>query len=240
MQQQQYILNRLPIGIVMLDRECRVVSYSGTAQAVFGERRLEESLGKSIQSAHPEHSRSKIDWLLEQSRAAGSSGCASMLINVPDTVLQLRVIQLRDAQGPSGYCLIVYDVTELTSQPAPRERPAEDTTTRCLYKLPVSVHGRIALLDIDQVAFLHAQGHYTDVCAGGKHHFCSLSVAQLESRLPADRFVKVHRSYIVNLAHATAVCRRDDQLVLSIAGACAHEIPVSRANATRLRGILGV
>ncbi|MBI4987001.1 MAG: LytTR family transcriptional regulator DNA-binding domain-containing protein [Rhodocyclales bacterium] len=241
MRQQQYILNRLPIGIVILDREQRVLSFSGAAAAIFGNERMRASLGQTIQATHPEHSRSKIDWLLEQSREEGTTGYASMLINVPDRVLQLRMVQLGDGAETNGYCLILYDITDLTSRPAATEAPAgEDAACRSLYKLPVSLAGRIALLDIGDVAFLRADGHYTEVCAGGKHYFCSLSLSQLESRLPGERFVRVHRSYIINLAHASAVSRRDEQFAISIAGDCGHEIPVSRVNAPRLRELLGV
>lgn len=239
--QQQYVLNRLPIGVVLLDRECRVVSASETARAVFGEARIRDSLGKSIQAMHPPQSRSKLEWLLQESRTEGSSGYASMLVNVPDRVLQLRVVALGDAGGASGYCLLLYDITHLTSRPRDGDPASEDASAGgCLYKLPVSMEGRIALLDIADVTLLRAQGHYTDACAGGKHYFCGLSLTQLESRLHPERFVKVHRSYIVNLAYATAVDRRDDQLVISVAGECAHRIAVSRGKAARVRALLGV
>jgi len=245
MRDAQYILNRLPIGIVMLDPEHRVVSYSGEAAALFGEDHLKQTLGQPIQSTHPPQSRGKIDWLLHECREGGASGYASMLINMPERVLQLRVVHMADGGGTHGYCLMLYDITHLTSQGAPAQgRPAQEgdntTPSRDLYKLPVSLQGRIALLDIEEVGFLRADGHYTEVCSGGKHYFCNLSLSQLESRLPKERFVRVHRSYIVNLAHASAVRRNDDQLAISIAGNCDHEIPVSRANVPRLRSLLGV
>ncbi len=241
MSQQQDILNRLPIGMVMLDRDHRVVSFSGTAAAVLGTERLRESLGKTIQSVHSEHSRSKIEWLLQQSHNEDASGYASMLINVPDTVLQLRMIQLHDAKGIGGYCLILCDITDLTSHPAVQEPPGgKSPAGRRLFKLPVSMHGRIALLDLGEVAFLRADGHYTLACANGKHYFCSLSLSQLESRLPQDCFVRVHRSYIINLAHACAVLRHDEQFVISMAGNTEEKIPVSRVNVPHLRRLLGV
>lgn len=48
---------------------------------------------------HNESSRSKVEWLLQQSRSEKTSGYASMLINVPDMILQLRISQLHDANG---------------------------------------------------------------------------------------------------------------------------------------------
>jgi hypothetical protein len=237
--QPQYILNRLPIGMVLLDGECRVVGYSRMAASVLGEAKLRDSLGKTIQSIHSPQSGSKIDWLLRRAREEGSSGFASMLINVPDTVLQLRMLQLEGARGVSGYCLILYDITELTSHP-PQPVGSGDESGRLLFKLPISTAGRIALLDVDQVSALEAQGHSTQVHAGSSRFVCTMSLSHLEARLPRDRFVRVHRSYIVNLARANAVRRRDDQFVISMEDDSECEIPVSRHNVPELRRRLGV
>lgn len=141
MSRQQYILNRLPIGLVMLDRECRVQSFSGTAAAIFGAERLCESVGKTIQSLHPGHSRSKTDWLLHQSQNEDASACASMLINVPNTILQLRMARLHDADGISGYCLIMYDITELTHRPTKGE-PAGGENSVEHVKFVISMAGK--------------------------------------------------------------------------------------------------
>lgn len=233
--QRQYVLNRLPIGIVILDAEYRVVSYSGSAEAILGKENLRKSLGKSIQSIHPEHSRAKVEWLISQAREDESSEYASMLINVPDTVLQLRVLQLNDADASSGYCLILYDITDLTSLPT-------DTASsgRSLSKIPISTKGRIALIDVEQITLLRANGHYTDVCVKGKHYFCGISLSQLEARLNPDEYIRVHRSFIVNLAHAEGIDRHNDQFFITMNGTCLHEIPVSRGHATRFRELLGV
>ena len=208
-------------------------------------------LGKTIQSMHPEHAHGKIDWLLAQAAEEKSSDYASMLISVPDTILQLRVVGMYDAEGLAGYNLILYDITGVAAEPAesaaaaePSPAAASEGTVRCLAKLPVSTQGRIALLDIGQAAYLRADGHYTQIFADGKHHFCNLSLSQLEPRLPEDKFVRVHRSYIVNLDFAKAVERRDDHfvIVIAIAGAGAGDqrVPVSRGNLARLRQLLGV
>ena len=234
MPQQQYILNRLPIGVVMLDRDYRLVSFSQTAASLLGETRIHEGLGQTIQSLHTADARGKIEWLIEQSKQEGTSGFASMVINVPDTVIQLRTIQLKDSHGVSGYCLLLYDITTLTSQPAAADGGS-------LFKLPIANGGgRVALLDIDRVTFLRAEGHYTQVHEGKRHFFCGLSLSQLESRLPKERFLRVHRSYIVNLAKAESVHHEGEQLVISMQGAPDDRIPVSRGNIPRVRHLLGV
>ena len=233
--QQQYILNKLPLGIAVLDDEYRLVSFSSSACDVFGEDELRSALGQNIHAIHRESSRAKIDWLLQQATTGQTLDYGSMLINVPDTVLQLRVQRLIGAEGPWGYCLVFYDITDLTSLPA-----TEGERARSLVKLPVSHQGRIALVDIGKVSLLQADGHYTNVCVDGRHHFCGLSLSQLEARLTDDRFIKVHRSSIVNLDHVETVHRDGDQFVLEMSGTCGHQVPVSRGHQPALRERLGV
>jgi hypothetical protein len=241
MPQQQYILNRLPIGLVMLDLECRVRSFSGIAAEVFGDEQIRKSLGMTIRSLHPEQSHSKIEWLLEQSRKEHASDYASMLINVPNRILQLRIIQLSDEKGASGYCLILYDITDLTSLPKIEKISDSNAPgSRSLLKLPVSILGRIALMDIGNISYLRAEGHYTQVSAEGKLYFCNISLSQLETRLPEGRFLRVHRSYIINLAKASGVLLKDEQFVILICGTDEEKIPVSRAKVAQLRELFGV
>jgi PAS domain S-box-containing protein len=238
MSQQRYILNRLPVGLIILDHDYRVVSFSGVAEKVIG-LPLRKCLGKTVQSLHPEYSNSKIELMLKQSNTETDGGYASMLINMPDTILQLRIVRLHDAKGVSGYSLILHDITELASRPA-TEAGGDATAGRNLFKLPVSVQGRIALLDIEDVVYLRAEGHYAQASSEGKLFFCNMSLSQLGPRLPKDRFMRVHRSYIINLAHASAVTRHDDQYLISMAGKTEEKIPVSRVNVPRLRQLLGV
>lgn len=235
-----YIMNSLPLGMVILDREYRVLSYSGAAAAMLGAERMQQTLGQPIDSLHSAHAAGKIRWLLQQ-LDDGKVHYGSMLINVPDTVLQLRVVRLQDADGMCGYCLVIYDITELTSQAPDKTEGADEAPgTRRLLKLPVSAQGHIALLDIERVAFLRAEGHYTQVFAEGKYLFCSMALSQIESRLPADKFFRVHRSYIVNLSHASKITHCDDQYVISVSGGGDEKVPVSRGHVTRLRQIFGV
>jgi len=238
--QQGYILNRLPVGAVTLDAESRVVSFNDTAASILGETALREAVGKPIHAVHSPCARAKIEWLLQQAESDEELGAASMIIDMPGRVLQLRMVRLKDGGNGGGYCLIFYDITGLI--PAPVEAkpaPCEALPLKPFFKVPVSMKDRVVLLDVDQVAFLQAEGHYSHVHTANKRFFCNLPLSQLELRLP-ERFVRVHRSYIVNIARASGVSNRDNQLVIAIEGEPAHEIPVSRNNAPRLRHLLGV
>jgi two-component system LytT family response regulator len=63
----------------------------------------------------------------------------------------------------------------------------------------IKAGGRITFLRTEEVEWIEAQGDYVCLHAGGKKHLLREKMADLESRLPADRFLRIHRSTIVNI-----------------------------------------
>lgn len=83
---------------------------------------------------------------------------------------------------------------------------------------------------VEEVLFFRADEKYTCVHAvGGGEHLIRTPIHELAAQLDPARFVQVHRSTIVNLAHLAGT-RRDEtsRLFLRIKGHAA-ELPVSRA-----------
>lgn len=242
--QTHYLLQRLPIGLVWLDADFRVRGYSPEAAALLGGERLQACLGQAIVNFHPEPARSKVQWLLDQARQGITQ--PAMLINLPDKLLQLRISRVADGlPGEAAhFALLFYEMAspafdETSHEPEVLE-PAAANPEPVLVKLPVAAQGGIVLMDLSQVAYLRAEGHHTLAWVAGRNHFCSLSLSQLAVRLPDSHFLRVHRSYIVNLAHAGAVTRQDDQYRIVLSGAAEEKIPVSRAHVPVLRRRLGV
>lgn len=222
----------------MLDKEYRVISFNDAAGSVLGTDNMAETVGKRVHSLHPGAARDKIQWLFDQAAEKGSSGFVSMLINVPDMIVQLRMIKMRDGHGSGGYCLLCYDITELTSHP--KAQTAQPETPRNLFKIPVSRSGRIALLDVDDVVFIQAEGHYTRIHTYEEDFFCNLSFSQLEPRLSETSFFRVHRSFIVNFQRASGVNNNGDHFVVLMDGDPEREVPVSRSNISQVKELLGV
>ncbi|MFQ1699202.1 MHYT domain-containing protein [Loktanella agnita] len=123
----------------------------------------------------------------------------------------------------------------------PQTTPAHDliVSPRPL-RIPCEKDGRTLFIDPADIAFLRAEGHYTQVYTHLAHHFCIWSMTEATKRLKSQGFLKVHRSYLVNPAHVQQFERLKDN------GLCRFDIPdlppvpVSRANLKVIRAALGV
>ena len=70
--------------------------------------------------------------------------------------------------------------------------------------------------------------------------FCPLAIGDVESRLDGSRFVRVHRSHIVNIDFVCGLKRAGDNGVVELAGADRHTVPVSRSRIGGLKSRLGM
>ena len=92
---------------------------------------------------------------------------------------------------------------------------------------------RVTLLPVETIDWIGAEGDYVRIGSGGGSHLKLQALADLASRLPADRFVRVHRSWVVNVARLSAL--EEGRTAVMADGT---RIPVSRAGAARLKDLL--
>jgi two-component system, LytTR family, response regulator len=74
--------------------------------------------------------------------------------------------------------------------------PATRPLTRLLVRTP---NGAARLLPVGDVDWMEAEENYVRLHAGGESYLVRGTLTSLEERLDAERFVRVHRSHIVNL-----------------------------------------
>ena len=226
-----YQLQRAPVGVVLVDGQGRVRSANALA------RRLLEPVGGAILGAdllalHPEPARAKVQWMLDAARARPDEP-AGMAMTLPFGTLVARVTVVEGEDGP-GWCLIFHLPEGFSLETA---RPA---SADMLVKLPVGSRSGVTLLDVAAIVTLEADGHYTRVHTADGQHFCQLAFADLLRRLDPAAFLRVHRSFIVNLHHAEAIDRRDGQWALVMAAPGRPVVPVSRARVELVRRRLAV
>lgn len=238
-----YLLERFDVGVVHLDSDLHVIGMNDYARRSLP---VQQKLpfGKVVTSFHPEGSRAKVEFLLGQAECPVSNAPPmTMIINIPERVLLIKVSKIGNEQGVTqGYTLVFYDITEVVAKDdegvaqESRERPAK----RQLLKIPTMKANRVVLVDVPTVSFVRSEGHYTWIHAGQASHFCNLNIGDLEGRLDPQVFLRVHRSYIVNLTHVDEIVRDDGRVTLRMMGPAPVDIPVSRTSVPRLMEQLGL
>lgn len=71
----------------------------------------------------------------------------------------------------------------------------------------VETPGRLRSLDVQDILYLKAEKDYTRIHIAGQSYLGSQGISVLEKRLDPQRFLRVHRSYIVNIYHVKEVYR---------------------------------
>lgn len=106
-------------------------------------------------------------------------------------------------------------------------------------KIPVVAGGRTELIGHEQVHYVQAEGDYSRIHVYDRSYLSTASLRELEDALPAELFVRIHRSFLVNLAHVASVRRTGaDRLKLALDDAQHTELDVARRQAPRVRAAL--
>lgn len=66
-------------------------------------------------------------------------------------------------------------------------------------RILIKSSGEIYFLKIDEIDWIEAEGDYMKFHAGGRSHLMRETMARLEARLDPRRFLRIHRSTIVNV-----------------------------------------
>jgi two-component system LytT family response regulator len=77
-------------------------------------------------------------------------------------------------------------------------------TNRIVFKS----RGRILFLSVSDLRWIGAEGNYVRLCTATENHLLRETMAHVEERLDPREFLRVHRSFIVNLKYVKEV-RRD-------------------------------
>lgn len=104
--------------------------------------------------------------------------------------------------------------------------------------LPVEHDGATRYVGVDAVVAVHANAHYTYIFDGSAKLFCPLPISDVEARLDTSRFLRVHRSHIVNIERVVRLKRVGDSGLVELDVAGAYGVPVSRSRLGWLRSAM--
>lgn len=97
-------------------------------------------------------------------------------------------------------------------------------------RIPCERNGGKVFIPAADVAFVRADGHYTQVYTETERHFCVWPITEATKRLTSDGFIKVHRSYIVNPTKVARFERAKDKGRCTFAPDALPPVPVSRSH----------
>ena len=112
-------------------------------------------------------------------------------------------------------------------------RPPGERAQRIVVREGTKVH----IIPVDQLEYAEAQDDYVALHSAGKSYLKQQTISSLAESLDPDRFVRVHRSFLVNLDRVRNVepYTRDIRLAILSTGA---RVPVSRAGYVRLKKLM--
>lgn len=95
----------------------------------------------------------------------------------------------------------------------------------------------VHVLPVGRIDYVEAQDDYVSFQSGGRAWLKEQTLGDLESQLDPRRFVRIHRSYILNIERLTKVelYAKDSRIAILTTGA---KLPVSRAGYQRLQELL--
>jgi len=120
-------------------------------------------------------------------------------------------------------------VQDLASAARMKPSPVE----RILVKDGSKVH----VIPVDKIDYIEAQDDYVAIKSDGKTHLKQERMAELEKELDASKFVRVHRSYILNLERIARIelYAKDSRMAILKDGS---KLLISRAGYDKLKGLL--
>ena len=101
-------------------------------------------------------------------------------------------------------------------------------------RIVVKDGARVHIIPIGQLEYAEAQDDYVALHSGGKSYLKQQTISSLEESLDPARFVRVHRSFLINLECISKIepYTKDSRLAILSSGA---QVPVSRAGYLRLK-----
>jgi two-component system, LytTR family, response regulator len=96
---------------------------------------------------------------------------------------------------------------------------------------------RVHVIPVDKIDYVQAQDDYVCFRSEGKEYLKEQTLGETEASLDPAAFVRIHRSYLLNLARLVRVDQdeRENRIAVLTDG---RRLPVSRAGYQRLSSLL--
>ncbi|TXF99618.1 LytR/AlgR family response regulator transcription factor [Massilia arenae] len=124
-------------------------------------------------------------------------------------------------------------------QPARIEAAVKDAQARQqpLERILIRDGARVHVVAANSIDYIEAQDDYVQICAGGKGYLKHQRLSELEAQLDGAVFVRIHRSYIVNVGAIERIepVSKDNYCAVLKDGV---KLPISRSGYQKVRELL--
>ncbi len=106
-------------------------------------------------------------------------------------------------------------------------------------RIVVKDNGKIKIIPLPQIQYLEAADDYVKIITTDGNFLKKKTMQFFEDSLPAQEFIRIHRSYIVNAQLITRITpyEKDSHMALLTTGI---QLPVSKAGFVKLKQVLGI
>lgn len=110
---------------------------------------------------------------------------------------------------------------------APKKNVQSKSSEEVKNDFYVNIDRRLIKINLPSIYLIEAKGDYINIKTEEKNYIVHFSLKKIEEKLPDSLFLKVHRSYIINLKHIIDI--EDNSVLIK-----KDVIPVSRSNRPEL------
>jgi two-component system LytT family response regulator len=96
---------------------------------------------------------------------------------------------------------------------------------------------KVHVINADRIEHIEAQDDYVQIRSEGKSYLKNQRMAELETQLDAEQFLRIHRSYIVNIAFVDRIeqATKDSHVAILKDGG---RLPISRSGYQKIRAAM--
>jgi DNA-binding LytR/AlgR family response regulator len=174
-----------------------------------------------------------VDLIFLDVEMPGASG-----FDLMDQLVYTPQVILTTSKTEYAYDAFQYNVTDYLKKPFTYQRfleaiqkvekkKAEDDSTAENDHIFIKADGKLVRLQNDDILYIESMGDYVKFITADKKYITHNTIKNLETKVDGLRFMKVHRSYIVNLSRIDDI--QENQLYIK--GAV---IPISKAHNSRV------
>ncbi|MGL5787596.1 MAG: LytTR family transcriptional regulator DNA-binding domain-containing protein [Bacteroidales bacterium] len=85
------------------------------------------------------------------------------------------------------------------------QEESEEVTEERIETISVKQNNQVHIISLDELFYIQADGDYVTLCTAKGNFLKEQTMKYFQRVLPSERFVRIHRSYIVNIAQISSI-----------------------------------